>query len=368
MKSITVILLLLVFHSFLIAQESSIIINPRHYVCYRTPIPLVIDGLLNEPAWRNAEWTEYFNDIEGNLKSEPKYRTRAKMLWDTNYLYISAFLEEPHVWATLTERESVIFYDPDFEVFIDPDGDTHHYLEFEMNAFNTQWDLLLLRPYRDELNSNVAIDHWSINGLKTAVYVHGTINDPSNTDSGWTVEIAIPMDALHELGAAGKYPREGDHFRINFSRVNWHTDIIEGKYVKKTRMVNGISKPLPEENWVWSPQGVIAMHQPETWGYLQFSSKVAGSGRDEFIQDPDRDVKWALRKLYYLQRAFCERKGTFAKDISELGLPGNWPDRQQSVPALYVNGDKYQASLGSVDKLHEWHISEDGRIWKTRLK
>ena len=26
-----------------------------------------------------------------------------------------------------------------------------------------------------------------------------------------------------------------------------------------------------EDNWVWSPQGEIAMHLPERWGFLQFS-------------------------------------------------------------------------------------------------
>lgn len=27
----------------------------------------------------------------------------------------------------------------------------------------------------------------------------------------------------------------------------------------------------PGYNWVWSPQWQVAMHQPETWGYLQFA-------------------------------------------------------------------------------------------------
>ena len=50
----------------------------------------------------------------------PRFRTRVKMLWDDNYLYIAAELEEPNVAAKLTERDSVIFHDNDFEVFIKP--------------------------------------------------------------------------------------------------------------------------------------------------------------------------------------------------------------------------------------------------------
>ena len=34
-------------------------------------------------------------------------------------------------------------------MFIDPDGDNHLYYEFEINALNTVWDLLLPKPYRD---------------------------------------------------------------------------------------------------------------------------------------------------------------------------------------------------------------------------
>ena len=71
------------------------------------------------------------------------------MLWDDTYLYVGALLEEPHVWATLTQHDSVIFHDNDFEVFIDPDGDNHEYCEIEINALNTEWDLFLNKPYRD---------------------------------------------------------------------------------------------------------------------------------------------------------------------------------------------------------------------------
>ena len=70
------------------------------------------------------------------------------MLWDDTYFYIGAELVEPHLWATLTQHDSVIFHDNDFEVFIDPNGDNHEYYEFEINALGTGWDLLLPRPYQ----------------------------------------------------------------------------------------------------------------------------------------------------------------------------------------------------------------------------
>src|SRR5262245_34620473 len=75
---------------------------PRGYVCYRAVEPIVIDGKLDEKAWRDAAWTDSFVDIEGDLKPLPRFQTRAKMLWNDSYLYVAAHLDEPHIWGTLT--------------------------------------------------------------------------------------------------------------------------------------------------------------------------------------------------------------------------------------------------------------------------
>ena len=85
-----------------------------------------------------------FVDIEGDARPRPRFATRMKMLWDDEFFYIAADMQEPDIWGTLTTRDSVIFQDNDFEVFIDPDGDTHEYYELEINALKTAWDLLLV--------------------------------------------------------------------------------------------------------------------------------------------------------------------------------------------------------------------------------
>jgi hypothetical protein len=69
---------------------------------------------------RYAPWTDLFVDIQGSLKPEPYHKTRVKMLWDDEYMYFFADMEEPHLWATLTERDAVVYFDNDFEIFIDP--------------------------------------------------------------------------------------------------------------------------------------------------------------------------------------------------------------------------------------------------------
>ena len=101
-------------------ESTSRIDHPKRYVCCRAAGPVVIDGRIDEPAWADAPWTDFFVDIEGGIKPRPRFTTRARMLWDEAYFYIAAELEEPHVWGTLKDRDQIVFYDNDFEVFISP--------------------------------------------------------------------------------------------------------------------------------------------------------------------------------------------------------------------------------------------------------
>jgi ketosteroid isomerase-like protein len=304
-------------------------ITPHGYVCYRTDHPPKIDGHLDDTAWQAVPWTEDFSDIEGDRRPKPRLRTRAKMLWDAQCFYIAAELEEPHVWGTLTKHDSVIFNDNDFELFIDPDGDNHNYYEFEMNALNTGWDLFLPRPYKD---GGRADNSWDIAGLKTAVHVNGTLNDPSDRDTGWTIEIAIPWAALREFAHRPAPPTDGDQWRVDFSRVEWQHQIVTGKY---QRVPN-----THEDNWIWSPPGIVDMHRPERWGYVQFSTAAPGTAH--FHPDPTLSTRDALMEIYYHQRAFQEGHGRWAKSLDELTLS---PETLALKPRITTTGDLYRAGV-----------------------
>ena len=182
------------------------IVQPNNYVITRTQHAPVIDGKGNELSWEKAVFSSPFIDIEG--KKKPKYKTQVKMLWDPNYLYVYAVLEEPHIWGNLRERDTVIYYNNDFEIFVSPSGTTRNYGEIEINCLGTVWDLMLDRPYRDQ---GRAINQWNLNGLKSAVQTYGTVNDPNDIDSLWTIEIAIPLPALLSLKKATSSPVRGNN-------------------------------------------------------------------------------------------------------------------------------------------------------------
>jgi hypothetical protein len=221
---------------------------PLSYDCQHTTGPITIDGKGNDAAWQKVPWTSDFVDIQGAVRPKPRYRTRVKMLWDEHYLYVLAQMQEPDVLATLTKHDSVIFKDNDFEIFIKPLPATESYYEFEINALNTEWDLFLNKPYNEQGKPD---NSWEIPGLKTAVSIQGTLNNQKDNDQGWTVEVAYPWKAF-DLRQPVPAPHPGTLWRINFSRVEW----TKGNPV--------------EDNWVWSPQGVINMHVPSRWGYLHF--------------------------------------------------------------------------------------------------
>jgi len=237
---------------------------PLRYVAGRALGPIAIDGRMTEAAWSRARWTSDFTDIEGSLRPRPRFRTRVKMLWDDHYWYIAARLDEPDLWATIRERDAVIFRDNDFEIFADPSGTARRYFEIETNQFATVWDLFLPKPYSE---GGHAVNEWNIDGLHIAVALDGTINHPGDRDRGWSVELAIPWTAFADSGHNVVPPRPGSEWRVNFSRVEWDADPVGGRYVKR---VDSAGKPLPEHNWVWSPQGVINMHVPARWGFVRF--------------------------------------------------------------------------------------------------
>jgi hypothetical protein len=337
-----------------IVQPPEAYVPPRGYVCYRATTLITLDGKLDDAAWQAVPWTEDFVDIEGDRRPRPRFRTRVKMLWDEKYFYIGAELEEPHVQGTYTKHDSYIFHeDNDFEVFLNPDGNNHHYAELEMNALNTTWDLRLNKPYRD---GGEAEDSWDIPGLRTAVHVNGTINNPNDVDKGWTIEIAIPwqiVGALHDKPSSGP-PNDGDQWRVNFSRVEWQFDVVDGKYARR--------KDHHEDNWVWSPQGVVNMHQPETWGYVQFST--VAPGKATFRPDPAGPARHLLRRIYAAQHSYEKEHGHYAPSLTELGLAGISHPTLAAPPRLRVTDGGFEASVDVRlgDGTQTWSIREDSLV------
>lgn len=334
-------------------------INPENYVCHQTNGSLNIDGQALESDWQKAAWTASFVDIQGDLQAKPSLDTKVKMLWDDTYFYFYAKMEEPHIWGTLKQRDTVIFYDDDFEIFIDPDGDSHNYYEIELNALNTLWDLILLRPYRADKAPKV-LNEWNISNILTAVHIEGTLNDPSDQDQFWSVEMAVPWSALMELAPRKKRPLAGDQWRINFSRVDWTMEVENNIYKKKKNPKTG--KTFPEDNWVWSPTGKINMHMPEQWGFVQFSESKVGEKEVDFISEPDEVIKQALWNLYFQQINFHKTYGYYAEELQHFKIPELKNSPCKFHPMIFSTPSLFEITAPSCKVNQYWSIRQDGKI------
>jgi len=339
-------------------QLDSDIVNPKTYVVYKTITPIIIDGKATESNWENAKSTSNFIDIEG-IKI-PNQQTNVKMLWDDNFLYVYAKLHEEHVWGDIKERDQIIFYNNDFEVFISPSNDTHNYGEIEINALGTIWDLVLNKPYNV---GGKPKNSWNLNDLKSAVFIKGTLNEFTDIDQYWSVEMAIPLNAFAELKNRPKVkPKNGEQWRINFSRVQWDHEITDKGYSRKKEN----NKFLPEYNWVWSNQGAINMHLPENWGYIQFSdnhptSPIPFKHQTDIITE---------QVTYALFRSIAFKKLKYLK-LKEPGFQIQFEPikiKQETIHASFLKTHTgFTIQTQNRKKNSSYSISETGLIQRKKI-
>ena len=252
------------------------------YTAYHVREPFKVDGRLSEPAWQQVPTSPRFIDI---LTGQPAlHETRAIVLWNDEYLYVAYRIEEPLVHAKYSRHSSPIYYDNDVEMFI---AGRDAYYEFEINALNTSYEVFFiweeayqsggfaqapefrrakLKPFngvgltRHPRGGRLGQFDWTFPGKQTAVFIDGTINKDSDRDRGWTVELAFPWKGLAWLAKAeGRAlpPREGDVWRMDFSRFNTYKEAPPAK---------------DSGGWVWSRHGVWDSHVPECFPYIRFTT------------------------------------------------------------------------------------------------
>jgi hypothetical protein len=266
------------------------------YIACRTSTPIVVDGDLTKPVWSHAARSSRFVDMASGTPGF--YDTRMACVWNDTHLYVAFWIEEPFVEAHLTERDSIIFRENDIELFIDG-GDC--YYELEINAIGTIYEVMFiwrdayLRGGRfdvDEFDligqqaygfagdfdrrpesfwdgthprgARWAFRNWDMPGLEVAVLVQGTMNDHSDVDQGWTVEVAIPWTSMEWLRDGRPLPpRDGDIWPMFFGRFQ--------------RLTNAGHEVTPHPAWVLTPHGEYDTHQPERFSRIQFSAAAATS-------------------------------------------------------------------------------------------
>lgn len=259
------------------------------YIARRIAEPIEMDGDIGKPVWRNAAWSRRFVDMTSGAPG--LFDTRAAILWTDTHLYFAFWAEEPLVEARLVERDSLIFLENDLEIFIDG-GDC--YYELEVNAANTVYEVFFVwrdayqrggkfdQPQFDLCDSKTytfggnydrsgptfwrgthprgirwAFTGFDLPGLKTAVQVDGTLNDNSDIDKGWSLEVSMPWTSLSLLaGKRSLPPATGDVWKMFLGR--FQKLMVAGKEIE------------PHPAMALNSHGVDDTHQPHLWSNIQF--------------------------------------------------------------------------------------------------
>lgn len=193
----------------------------KRYPCRYIAGPLEIDGDFGKEAWRRAEPLDFHLPVS---LEKPKSPTEAGLLWDDNYLYAGYRAHDLDIFAYHTGRNSQTCDDDVLELFFKTDPSAEPYYNFEINALNTVYDAYNHRSRA--AGSSHRWKWWDCAGLKSAVRIKGTINDPTDRDEYWQLEIAVPFRSLVIPGRAA--PRPGDEWLFHLSRYDYSVYLPEG--------------------------------------------------------------------------------------------------------------------------------------------
>lgn len=267
---------------------------PGGYVALRAPGSVRSNGAANSAAWSAAPRTARFVDLVTGAPAP--LDTRASILWDDDNLYLAFWAAEPAVVATMTDRDELLFFENDLEVFIDG-GDSYYELEF--NALGVRYEAFYIwrdsyvrggrwdNPRFDVHNPMVhsfggdyepsrtsfwtgnhprgtrwAYLNYDLADVSVEVAVTGAINDPAVLDEGWTAEVTIPWSSLGDLANGRSLPpRDGDVWGI-----------FLGRFEQLATRGPGTSATA---GWGASPIGVADTHVPESFTRVRFEHRTA---------------------------------------------------------------------------------------------
>ncbi len=212
------------------------------YTVKRATERVVLDGILDEEDWTSA--SSFGDFVFPWWTAGEQEQTEAKMLWDDTFLYLAFVCRDSHIWADHYDTNSATYNDDTVELFWNPSPDTQNsYYQFEINCIG---NLLSVWKNGSSPRPVIMVPHISQR-------IQGTVNRDSDTDSFWTLEVAIRFSDYPEI-AGGKVPAPGDRWRAGLNRCGGHTN--------------------PQYSQ-WSPSNTAtpSFHRPDDFGELLFSDE-----------------------------------------------------------------------------------------------
>lgn len=151
----------------------------------------VIDGNLTDDVWGQAELMDEFYAFQSG-GDPPAAATTARILWDETYLYVGFEMADADIRSSCDlrgacGRDANLFQGDVIELFVKESTSSARYHEFEWSPLGEEFDARF-----DRVRFGSPGTGWE-SGMSSAVQVQGTADDPSDTDTGWTIEARIPL-------------------------------------------------------------------------------------------------------------------------------------------------------------------------------
>ncbi len=225
-------------HKALIGLWSNL---PRPQLCLAPcSKPPVIDGKLNDAAWRGASVATNFIRTRGTLRKKiagldaADAASEIRVTYDATHLYIAARMSEPnmeYLVSTAQNRDDAAWKDDCLEWFFDTNKKGDEIIQIIVNWAGVIWDGHDWKRKQDV--------SWTCEGLRAAT---------GRGENEWYLEIAIPYEGL-----GVPTPQHGEVWRTSFNRQRYATP------TGKRREVSA---------WVGQPE--YPFKTPSRFGQLRF--------------------------------------------------------------------------------------------------
>lgn len=192
---------------------------PTNFECRWTDMPLILDGTDDEHAWKHAQAIDAFHlPWLGDRARMARTRTTAKLLWDREYLYFFAEMQDTDLFADIRQNDGDLWTNDVFELFFQPDAAKPGYYEFQVNAAAAVFDCYFPKRGRDDFEKRRKAETFHVDAK---VKLRGTLNRRDDRDTGWSVEGRIPWTDFVRTGGR---PTPGETWKMNLCRFDYHKD------------------------------------------------------------------------------------------------------------------------------------------------
>ncbi|MCP2025008.1 hypothetical protein L1276_000148 [Flavobacterium sp. HSC-32F16] len=187
---------------------SSITIYSQTFEIHKTSEKINIDGDLTD--WKTPFLGPF---VIHNSGEKAVQNTMVSLSWNDQNLYIAYKVIDNNIIGSNQKKDSKIYETDDLvEIFIDPDGDGKNYLEIGVNAFSTNYDILVKCISPECGGWKTAMD-FNIAGLEAVSKINF---------EGFDTEIKIPFSSLEKIKSGNfSKPKIGTKWKANAFKIDY---------------------------------------------------------------------------------------------------------------------------------------------------